>query len=296
MFSVVITTKDRLDYLKRCVDSVLSSTVKPKEIIIINDAGVHFGNELFEQSTSDVDIVIIRNEFSQGANLSRNVGVGLSKCEIVYLIDDDDAVNETSFEKRLDILSKDENVGLCFTGINIISSNDLSTYSRSVSPYMSNDYLYDLFDKGNIIGSTSRVAIRKKYFYKAGGFDEELQCFQDYDLWIRMAKVCKISNDGESNVLYTVHAGGGQISSKYKKYLEAGNYLINKYQADLVAFNLVGNFASHIHLRVAISSSSSSIIYRIKHSIISFCKRPNIKSFALIFTPYWLLRRMHMFA
>ncbi|EFC9369354.1 glycosyltransferase family 2 protein, partial [Escherichia coli] len=39
MFSIVITTKDRACYLKRAVDSILKSTISPKDIVIINDGG-----------------------------------------------------------------------------------------------------------------------------------------------------------------------------------------------------------------------------------------------------------------
>lgn len=294
MFSVVITTKNRLDYLKRCVASVLGSTLKPSEIIIVNDAGAPFSEELFGQT--DTDINIFTNGFSRGANFSRNLGIEKSKNNIVFLIDDDDAVTSHSFQKRIDILLKDENIGICFTGVNIVESNNLSRKLREVLPCESDDYLHDLFDKGNIIGSTSRVAIRKCYFNRAGGFDEQLECLQDYDLWIRMAMECKISNDGEANLLYTVHANGGQISTKYKKYLKAGSYLVDKYYFQLKKFGLTRNFESQIYLRVALSAASSSCFYRMKYSAVSFIKKPNLKSIALVVIPYFLLKRIYTFA
>lgn len=294
MFSVVITTKDRLTYLKRCVDSVLFSSIKPKEIIIVNDASTNLSKDAF--NSFDIDIKVINNSVSKGANYCRNIGIEYCKSEIVFLIDDDDAVTKFSFESRLSFFLEDDTVGLCFTGIQITQSENLCEPIRSVLPYKSSDYLYDLFDKGNIIGSTSRVAIRKSYFYLAGKFDEKLQCLQDYDLWIRMARVCKIANDGESNIFYTVHTSGNQISSKYKKYLEASNYLISKYQTELDRLALKRSFESNLHLRVSLSAASTSAVYRIKHSAISFFKKPNIKALVLMLIPYFFLKRIHLFA
>ncbi|MGG9032552.1 glycosyltransferase family 2 protein, partial [Escherichia coli] len=81
---------------------------------------------------------------------------------------------------------------------------------------------YSLLNDGNIIGSISRVVLRKKCFYRAGNFDESLSCLQDYDLWIRRAKVCKIANDKEASVIDTVHESGKQTSSKFKNYENTG--------------------------------------------------------------------------
>lgn len=294
MFSIVITTKNRLAYLKRCVDSILSSSVRPKEIVIVNDAGEIFSRNIFD--CFDINITIINNCISKGANYCRNIGVECCNSEIIFLIDDDDAVTKLSFESRLSFFLEDKSVGLCFTGMQVMKSKNLFEPIRSVLPYSSSNYLYDLFDKGNVIGSTSRVAIRKSYFYLAGRFDENLQCLQDYDLWIRMARVCKIVNDGKSNLYYTVHVNGNQISSKYEKYIDASNYLISKYKSELNDIYLKKSFESNLHLRVALSATSSSTFYKIKHSAISFLKKPNIKSLVILLIPYFLLKRIYVFA
>ena len=54
MFSIVITTKNRLDFLRRAVNSILNSSLLPKEIIIVNDGGkkpdfsdIDFGGVIF---------------------------------------------------------------------------------------------------------------------------------------------------------------------------------------------------------------------------------------------------------
>ncbi len=51
-----------------------------------------------------------------------------------------------------------------------------------------------------------------------------------------MAKVCKIANDKEASVIYTVHESGKQTSSKFKNYENTGLVVFDKYKEDLYEF------------------------------------------------------------
>ena len=48
---------------------------------------------------------------------------------------------------------------------------------------------------------------RKKAFTEAGGYNENLQVSEDYDLWLRIGRKYKFANLKEATVNYTVHAG-----------------------------------------------------------------------------------------
>ena len=293
-FSVVITTKNRIPFLKRTLESVLSSSVLPQDIIVINDGGEFIKNEDF--STGLCQLSIINNKISKGANYSRNLGVDIAASEIVFLLDDDDAVTKTSFYDRLELFKESPDVGIVFTGLHIVRSSNLSCIIRTVLPYDSSNYHHALLSKGNVIGSTSRVAIRKSFFYEAGSFDIDLQCMQDYDLWVRMCKVCKVRHDGRANIIYTVHDNGEQISSKYRSYLQSGFYLKKKYLGSLESYNIEKAFESHIYFRVALSSASTSFIRKCYFSFQSFIRDPSFKKLALFFLPFSILKRLRAFA
>lgn len=62
MFSIVITTKDRAYYLKRAVDSILKSTISPKDIVIINDGGKTICENDFPPM-KDITLSIVNNRF-----------------------------------------------------------------------------------------------------------------------------------------------------------------------------------------------------------------------------------------
>ena len=287
-FSIVITTKDRFFYLKRVINAVLESTMTPSEIVVVNDGGELIDKNSFNCG-HNISLIIINNQFSRGANYCRNLAIQSTSNDLVFLLDDDDSITRESLEKRIVTAKNNPKAGIIFTGIKIVSSNNLNKVHRVVKPV--NDISYSqLLSKGNLIGSTSRVLIRKEMYIKAGGFDERLSCFQDYDLWIRMSKISEVVHDGGSEVIYTIHDNGSQISSRYNKYLDAGMYLCQKYKDDLEKLNVMDDFIADIYFRVSLSASSSCEREKIKYAFLSFKKKPSFKSLIFIFVPSFILR------
>ncbi len=293
MFSIVITTKNRLDFLQRAVKSIIKSSLLPHEIIIVNDGGEK--PDLKDIDFGQISLIIENNSSSLGANYSRNRGIELSSTDNIFLLDDDDAVEEDSFQKRLDILLVDDAVGLVFTGIKIVLSSELNRVRRTVYPREYPDFTEALFTKGNVIGSTSRVLLRKTFFIEAGKFDEKLSCMQDYDLWIRMSQHCKIKHDSCATVIYTVHSNKKQISSNFKKYLETGQILLCKYNA-LINNDARKHFMANLYFRVALSSASTSFMHRMRYAFLSLNSVFSLKGLILLLTPYFILKRTYLFA
>ena len=292
MFSVVITTKDRVQFLRRAISSISMASVVPTDIVIINDGGIAISESMFE--SENVSFTIINHELSKGANYCRNLGIDLAKEELVFLLDDDDAVTFDSFKTRLKAFD-DEDVGISYTGIKIVLDSNLSQVKRQSIPKPINSYYPEILKCGNLIGSTSRVALRKRWFYEAGMFDESLPCFQDYDLWIRMTKICKVSTDLDAGIYYTIHEKGQQISSNYEKYLLTSDYLLNKYRSELLSSSSLNAFRSHLYLRVAIAGCGNNSFIKLKFSLLSFFYKPSFRSLALFLLPTSLLKRFFNF-
>lgn len=289
MYSVVITTKDRPDYLIRCLRSISKSSRRPSDVIVINDGGKPVEEAVF--SSLSINLKVINHPESKGANYCRNLGVSHSQEEIVFFLDDDDAVESDSFESRLMKFQDSPDVGLVYTGIQIVKSNQLDVVTRTVMPKYVECYEHDLLAVGNIVGSTSRVGVRKSFFNQVNGFDESLACMQDYDLWIRMASVCEFRHDDNCGVLYTIHENGQQVSSQYNRYLVAGNYLLDKYESRFKKHKASRKFLSRLYYKVASSAAPSCSFTKLKFAAKSFFVDPNIKSLVLILVPFFILRK-----
>ena len=87
MLSFIIPTYNRKDYLKRCIDSIISQKVKNFEIIVVDDNSTDNTYEFIKENYSFVKI--IRNEKNLGPANSRNIGFENSSGDYIMFIDSD---------------------------------------------------------------------------------------------------------------------------------------------------------------------------------------------------------------
>src|SRR5690606_13381316 len=88
--------------------------------------------------------------------------------------------------------------------------------------------------KKNHIGVTSSVAVRREVYWQVDGFDEKMPARQDYDLWIRLAKITLVAYDSEPTVQYVMMSKPGQqISARPEAYERAVERMLLKYNREL---------------------------------------------------------------
>ena len=113
--SVVISTHNRREMLKRAIDSVLKQTFQDFEIIVVDD-----GNEPAEEvakSFSDARIRYVRHEIPhRGAPAARNTGIRSSQGEFVAFLDDDDEWLPLKLQLQVKALDENQEAGLRFFG------------------------------------------------------------------------------------------------------------------------------------------------------------------------------------
>ncbi|WP_157937545.1 glycosyltransferase family 2 protein [Vibrio breoganii] len=280
--SVIIPTKDRHDFLKRALDSVLSQTRSVDEIIIVDDNSHDSDYDLgFE---FDKRIKLIKNTKSVGGAMSRNIGVSHSSGDIIMFLDDDDAWNSDKVDRQIRYFSNGD-ISLVFSGKRVVTDTNLDVVVRKIQP---NIKLGDFSDLciSNFIGSTSSVAIRRNSFEKVGGFDTNLKCFQDYDLWLRLLRDKKAMYDGYTNVYYTIFKKNGmQVSRALDgRHILAGEYLLGKYEPIMDEVQRK-NFKMNLYQLISKSQCHSDRIVSVKYAIKSIQTQPSIRGLKFIVAP-----------
>lgn len=86
--SIVVCTYNRLEYLKKCLASLLKIDFPQYEIIIVNDGSTD-GTRDFLNNLSDAKIKVIHNPANLGASAARNAGIRQAQFEIIAFTDDD---------------------------------------------------------------------------------------------------------------------------------------------------------------------------------------------------------------
>jgi glycosyltransferase involved in cell wall biosynthesis len=93
--SVVITTYNRPAEVKDAVNSLLTQSIKPLEILVIDDSS----NPPVHMQTDDKKLKLIRFEKELGLSNTRNYGINIAKGEYVAFMDDDCIASELWIEE-----------------------------------------------------------------------------------------------------------------------------------------------------------------------------------------------------
>ena len=109
--SIIIPCYNTEKYINKCLDSVLNSTLKDIEVIIINDGSKDSTLDIIK-SYKDKRIIIIDKE-NDGVAMARNDGIKKATGEYITFIDSDDYIEPTMYEEMynkakelVDLLSK----------------------------------------------------------------------------------------------------------------------------------------------------------------------------------------------
>ncbi len=181
--SVIIVTHDRdTSFITRALNSVMGQSYTPIEIIIVDSGDEKHFKSVKEVLSGfgfkDVEHTLIWVENTKGPK-ARNEGASIAKGDYISFLDDDDEWYPRKLESQISAITNDDPL------VNI----------RYWEEYDDRSILFGKHVKDfsgilgfNDIGNTSFPIIRRDVFIEAGGFDEDLDANQEWDLWIRILK------------------------------------------------------------------------------------------------------------
>ncbi|MGD1860715.1 MAG: glycosyltransferase family 2 protein [Leptolyngbyaceae cyanobacterium] len=191
-FSIVITTYNRLTFLKRAIDSALNQTV-PCEIIVVDDASED-GTDSYVRSLGD-RVIYHRNQKNLNHAGSVNAGVEIATGDWIKFLDDDDYLAENCIEKMTAAIAQNPKAVLCSCGVIEVDEREIELRRRGmVGPsnvfYVpQNAVHYGMLLEQIPVGTPAQVAARRDAFLKADGWDITMTTnYDDIDAWIRIAE------------------------------------------------------------------------------------------------------------
>lgn len=110
LVSVVIPTYNRKEKLIRLIESVSKSDYTNIEIIVVDDASTDGTYETVQKLFPDIKI--IRNEKELLISGTRNVGIKRAKGKFIFLIDDDNVVDNNTISNLVKIIDIDNSIGV----------------------------------------------------------------------------------------------------------------------------------------------------------------------------------------
>ncbi|MBI5233458.1 MAG: glycosyltransferase family 2 protein [Deltaproteobacteria bacterium] len=105
--TVVIPTYNRTSELAACIQSIINQTIKPHEIIVVDD-GLCVPPELEKQcADADISYIYIKKQGNPGLTASRNLSIGYATGDIIFFFDDDVVLQPDYIREILKIYEAD---------------------------------------------------------------------------------------------------------------------------------------------------------------------------------------------
>jgi glycosyltransferase involved in cell wall biosynthesis len=190
-FSVVIPAYNAEKLIEEALDSVLKQTFKDYEIIVVDDGSTDNTSGSAEAflKNKGVNFKVIRQE-NKKIGAARNRGIRAAEGLYVAFLDADDVWYPKKLERVFDAFSKMKDVCLVCHDEDVLGENK-KIGKNIYGPYKENMYEYLLFERNCL--STSATVVRREKLFEAGLFSEDLRFngVEDYELWLRLSKICR---------------------------------------------------------------------------------------------------------
>jgi glycosyltransferase involved in cell wall biosynthesis len=228
LVSIVIPTFNRAKILPRAIECVMAQAYQNFEIVIVDDASSDETPRLFE-GVGDSRIRFLRLAENVGGAEARNVGWRSARGGFVAFLDSDDAWLPDKLAKQLQAIHEaGRKTGLVYTGLLYCDAAGTVTDRRLDA--RRGDLADDILAT-NFVGSLSSVLVRRSCLEQISGLDSTLKSCQDWDLYIRLARVCQFECVPEYLVRYLVDKSDvNRISNRSRSIVTGHKAIRRKYR------------------------------------------------------------------
>jgi glycosyltransferase involved in cell wall biosynthesis len=185
--TVVLPCYNHVQFVDETVRSLLAQSYRDFEIIAVDDGSTDGSLEALQRL--EPNLHVMRQEHA-GPAAARNRAIEFSDSEFIAFMDADDLCSPERLAVQIASLDKDR-LDLVASELTFIDSNGNTLEGRWVCPpHACNDYWGSLLER-NWAGTPS-VTVRRSAIVSIGGFDEEFTHAEDYDLWLRTARLFRV--------------------------------------------------------------------------------------------------------
>lgn len=212
LISVVIPLYNKEPYIARAVASVLSQTVLPGEVIVVDDGSTDSSVRIVESLGSAV--VRIISQANQGPGAARDVGIYNAKGEWTALLDADDIWLPNHLEEITKLIKTFPSAALVSTRYTRIVTSGVLHFATDVTarPLHQIDYFSEAArDKGVV--SSSTCALRCSVARTLGGFGS-CRYGEDVAFWARVALDYEIATSHRVTAIYVRNTGSATETAR----------------------------------------------------------------------------------
>ncbi len=187
--SVLLSVYNGIPYIEEAIDSILSQDFNDFELLIIDDASKD-NTACTIKMYSDKRIRFFENADNIGLTNNLNYLACQAKAPLLARQDADDISHPNRLGLQYELMSQQPDLSLLGTNVQVINAKG-DVYEEWFLP--DDDMtIRERLQSSNIFCHGSTM-FRKHAFEKAGAYRQAFRYSQDYDLWLRLAKIGRLA-------------------------------------------------------------------------------------------------------
>ncbi len=204
--SVIIPTYNRVTLVQEALESLLSQTRIPDEIIVVDDGSTDNTSEVLAHYDWPVHVI---RQVNQGRSAARNRGMDAAQGDLAAFLDSDDVLPEESITRRVAVFESLPDVGAVYSDVLVIGPHgEPQGLSSKIYPVpRSSGMIFADLIRRNFIPMPS-VMFRRTPATATLRFDPSIEPAEDYDFWIRLAALCQFVYLDEPLAHYRIAESG----------------------------------------------------------------------------------------
>jgi len=177
--------KNRPVLIATAITSCLDQTTAPDEIIVVDDGSDDATPDVvMEMARTEGRIRLVRRVTSGGAASARNDGAAQASGTWLAFLASDDLWHEEKLARQLDLAARHPDAPAIFCGIRYAYAERKPRIGLPPPIVTTRDLAVS-----NVLATTSTALVRKDRFDAVKGFDVGLPTCEDWDLWLKLAKL-----------------------------------------------------------------------------------------------------------
>ena len=225
--SVVMPVYNTEKYLAEAIESILAQTFTDFELIIVDDASEDGSAEIARAfAECDSRVCLLQQSENAGAAAARNAGLYAAKGEFFAAHDSDDISAPERFQKQVNLLQSQPEVGAVSTFARVATEDLQPIYQREPAAAHAVILLDHYLGFLSAPFHHSALMMRRGLMLEVGGYDASMRYHDDCDLMTRMLGKTEFANIADCLYIYRLHPS--QLTSHRNAARDQGALLVRQ--------------------------------------------------------------------
>jgi glycosyltransferase involved in cell wall biosynthesis len=211
--SVLMLTFNRPQFISRAIESIRAQSFTDWELLVVHDGPNEEIAEIMNGwAEREPRVRYLRRAKPGNIAEANNHGLKLARGEYIAILDDDDYwCVADKLERQVRYLDEHPEVVACGGGAVCIDLDGNETF-RYLRPERHEEIVRRALLANPMVHSATMF--RKAMAEQAGFYDESLPGFQDWDLFLKLARLGRLHNFQEHLLAYQIWQGGGSFHAQ----------------------------------------------------------------------------------